>query len=58
MEILCIVGLVKPDIFMTKFGGSEIIGFREIVVAIASVWLLVFIALDLRDIVKASTKFN
>jgi hypothetical protein len=55
---LCIVGLIKPDIFMMKIAGSEWIGVREIVIAIAFVWLLVFIALDLRDILKASTKFN
>lgn len=58
LEILCIVGLIKPDLFAIKLGESEWFGVAQLIICIALIWLVLFLALDIRDIIKASTKFN
>ena len=41
-----------------KLLGSEWIGIREIFIGFALVWLLMFILLDIRDILKEINRFN
>lgn len=55
---MCIVGLIKPDVFAIKVGESSWFGVAEIIIVVAFVWLVVFLALDIRDILMASSKFN
>ena len=56
LEILCFVGVVGPGVY-----GVEVVGWVKLghfVVGVALVWMVVFVCLDIRDIVKASGKFN
>ena len=58
LELLCFVGVFVPGLYGWKIGGSEWFGVGELVVCGAGVWLFVFVMLDIRDILKASSKFN
>lgn len=58
LEILCVVGFVAPGVFGVKIGGSEWFGVSELFICFALGWLVIFVVLDIRDIIKASDKFN
>lgn len=47
-----------PGLYAVKIGGSGWFGVGEIVIGVAGIWLTVFLLLDIRDILKSSTKFN
>ncbi len=56
LEILCLVGVALPGLFEVVVGGWVNVG--HVVVGVALLWMIVFVLLDIRDIVKASGKFN
>lgn len=52
------VGFVAPGVFGVKIGGSDWFGVSELFICFALGWLVIFVVLDIRDIIKASDKFN
>lgn len=58
LEILCLIGVITPTIFSKPLGQFTDFNVSSIVLIVAAVWLLVFLILDIRDIVKSSSKFN
>ena len=58
LEILCIVGVIAPTLFSQPIGSSTWFNVSGIVIIFALIWLVVFVLFDIRDILKASGKFN
>lgn len=50
--------MISPTLFSHKLGGSSWLSVSSIVIGFALLWLILFVALDLRDIIKSSGKLN
>lgn len=58
LEIICVVGVFAPGLYGAGIGGSDWFGGWGVVAAVAGVWVLIFVGLDIRDMVRAGTKVD
>lgn len=58
LELICLIGFISPEIYLIRLGQLSQYNVASIVIGLSAIWLIVFLALDVRDIVKSSTKFN